>query len=170
MTRSGRMTTHPVSNTKITRASAAMPGVVSVRPLHAVGEIELPIPLPVMRAATHAVLKTATASVRSHAERRKRTVRMYSTPSGHAVAINTNDPNSTATPSEISKRDSPSGPLEPDGGTTVSWLGVTVSGGNVELVTGVEPPAGVVVDATVPTVSLAMLKENVELPPPWPSG
>ena len=62
----------------------------------------------------HAALKMANASVSSHAERRKRTVKMYSTPSGHAVAINTSEPNSTATPSEISSRDRPSGPPDPD--------------------------------------------------------
>ena len=44
MTRSGRMTTQPVSTTKITRASAAMPGVVSVSPPHDVGDNELPMP------------------------------------------------------------------------------------------------------------------------------
>ena len=59
MTRSGRITTHPVRRTKIIRANAAMPGVVSVRSLHAVGDSELPMPSPEIRAATHAVLKTA---------------------------------------------------------------------------------------------------------------
>ena len=46
MTRSGRITTHPVRATKITLASAAIPGVVSVRPPHDVGDSELPMPLP----------------------------------------------------------------------------------------------------------------------------
>ena len=71
MTRSGRMTTHPVSSTKITLASAAMPGVVSVRPLHDVGDSELPMPLPVICAVMHAALKIANASVSSHAERKE---------------------------------------------------------------------------------------------------
>ena len=170
MTRSGRVTTHPVRRTKITRASAAMPGVVSVRPLQAVGDSELPIPLPEILAATHAALKPATTSVNSQADRRKRTVRMYSTPSGQAVAISTSAPNSVATPSEINSRESPSGPPDPDSGVAVSVLEVVV-GATVDPVIAVVPAAGVVTSgATVARVSLATVNKNVELPPPCPSG
>ena len=156
ITRSGRITTHPVSATKITLASAAIPGVVSVRPFHDVGDSEPPMPLPEIRAATQAVLKMANARVSSHADRRKRTVRMYSTPSGHAVAISTSDPNSTATPSEIRSRESPSGPPDPDSGVLVLPVGVTAPGGAVDPVAGAEPAVAVVTGgASAATLSLA---------------
>ena len=76
----------------------------------------------------HAALKIAKTSVRSHAERKNLTVKMYSTPSGHAVAINTNEPNNTATPSEISSRDRPSGPPDPESVLVESFVCVGVTG------------------------------------------
>src|SRR4051794_6970452 len=113
----------------------------------------------------HAALKIAKASVRSQAERKNLTVRMYSTPSGHAVAINTNEPNNTATPSEMSKRDRPRGPPEPESVFVLSSFVVDVAGAVVATLPGVEP-SGVVVatDARVGAGSLATVKENVELP------
>src|SRR4029079_1475744 len=144
MTRSGRNTTQPVSNTKITRNSAAMPGVVSVRPPHEVGDNELPMPLPVIWARMHAALKIANTRVSSHAERRNLTVKMYSTPSGHAVAISTNEPNRTATPSEISSRDRPRGPPDPEPVLVVSSFDVAVAGAVVATLPGVEPTGAVV--------------------------
>src|SRR3954468_10624610 len=139
MTLSGRITTQPVSNTKITRKSAAMPGVVSVRPPHDVGDNELPMLLPVIWARMHAALKIAKASVSSHAERKNLTVNMYSTPSGHAVAMSTNEPNNTATPSEISSRERPRGPPDPESVLVLSPFDVEVAGDVVATLPGVEP-------------------------------
>src|SRR6185436_11165440 len=171
MTRSGRMTTHAVSTTKITRASAAMPGVVSVRPPHDVGDNELPIPLPVIWARMHAALKIAKTSVSNQAERSNLTVRMYSTPSGHAVAISTNDPNKTATPRVISSRDKPSGPPDPELVSVVVPVGVWAAGAVVATLPGVDP-TGVVVatGARLGVGSLATVKLNVELPALAPLG
>ena len=96
---------------------------------------------------------------------------MYSTPSGQAVAISTNEPNSTATPSEINNRDRPSGPPDPDSGVAVSPVDVVAAGVTVEPVAGVDPTAGVVAAGTSgATVSLATTNEKVELPPPLAIG
>jgi hypothetical protein len=98
-------------------------------------------------------------------------VRMYSTPSGHAVAINTSDPNNTATPSEISKRDNPSGPPEPVPGVVELPDDELVVGAVVDPVAGTEPAPGVVTaDASVATVSLAIVNRKLELPPLCASG
>src|SRR4051812_41463246 len=165
MTLSGRITTQPVNNTKITRRSAAMPGVVSVRPPHEVGDNELPMLLPVIWARMHAALKIAKTTVSSHADRKNLTVNMYSTPSGHAVAISTNEPNNTATPSEISSRDRPRGPPDPEPLSVVSSFAVAAAGDAVATVPAVEPSGAVVATgASVGVGSLATVKENVELP------
>jgi hypothetical protein len=94
---------------------------------------------------------------------------MYSTPSGHAVAISTNEPNNTATPSVIRSRDKPSGPPDPESVFVVSVVGVCAAG--VATLPGVEP-SGVVVatGARLGVGSLATVKLNVELPALAPLG
>ena len=93
--------------------------------------------------------------------RRKRTVRMYSTPSGHAIAISTSDPKSTASPRLLRSRKSASGPRLFDDSVPSSVTPVVTVGAVIaSVVGGVVSPGTVVVvsGATATTGSLATVK------------
>ena len=108
--RSGRTTLHPHAAVAARRISAATPGVVSVRSVQVVGLSAAPTERPVSCTVRNTTVSTTPRSAAAHAHRRKRTVRTYSMPSGHAIAISTSEPRRAASPSEPRRRASPSGP------------------------------------------------------------
>ena len=112
MQRSGRITTQTQPAVSSTRAMAAMPDALS-RSVQASGLSDAPTDFPVTLAVRNTAVSTEPTSDTIHAVRKKRTVRMYSTPSGQAVAMSTSEPNSTASPMLVTRRARPRGPPLP---------------------------------------------------------
>ena len=97
--------------TKIKRKNAARPAQPAPRRSNQANGLKPePSELAVTAAAAADVKSTVPISASTHAARKKRTVMRYSTPSGQAVAMSTNAPNTTAMPSVDSTRPSHSGP------------------------------------------------------------
>ena len=131
-----------------------MPAPESVRSPHAVGRMVEPGDSPDICAARKIAVAIDPSSATTHTMRRKRTVRMYSTPSGHAVTISTMLPSSTARPSAAIMRDNPSGPPTfgaVDSSVPVPVVGATVTG-TVSVGVSVDPVAGSTVGAVVVAV------------------
>ena len=100
ITRSGRSTTQPVATTSTSRAIAARPGQpASSRSSHVPGLSPLPSDSSFTAAVRAMTYSSVPANARIHTERRNRTARMYSGPSGQATTISTNEPNRMARPS-----------------------------------------------------------------------
>ena len=143
MTRSGRSTTQAQATTSTRRASAARPGQpASSRSSQPAGLSPLPNDSPrtaALRATTYSSVPTR---VSSHTERRKRTARMYSGPSGQAATISTSDPNSTARPSVDSTRPSQVAPSDTsEASSTMTSSSSTASAVSAGTVVGVVAPA-----------------------------
>ena len=171
MTRSGRNATQPEPSTRMSRASAAMPGApASNRSSQFDGFSPLPNDSPVAAAVAAATYSTVPTNATIQIIRMNRTATRYSTPSGHAAAIVTSDPKRMATPRTESRRPSHSGPcpVSASVGLTTS-LGVLVAFGStavvVASVVAVEVAAAgssVVVEATGSFDTL-----NVRMPFPF---
>ena len=87
-----------------------MPGVVSLISVHLVGLSDPANPEPVACAVRHTTITIVLASAAIHVSRMNRMVRMYSTPSGQATVIRSNEPSSVPTVSIEIRRARPSGP------------------------------------------------------------
>jgi hypothetical protein len=87
---------------------------------------------------------------------------MYSTPSGHASTISTNDPSSVARPSVASTRARPSGPPTAVPPSLSAAPGVV--GAAVPVVAAAVVSDGAAVGATVGAVSAVIVKLMLELP------
>ena len=96
--------------------------------------------------------------------RMNRIVTRYSTPSGHAAAIRTSDPSSTAMPNTESRRPSHSGPCPES--TSDSWATSpsVVAAVVVTSPVGTEPPVVVSVGVVVSTVAGSFSMVKVMLP------
>ena len=113
ITRSGRSTTHALAITSTRRAIAARPAQpASSRSNHEAGLRPLPKESWLTAALSAMTYSRVPTNVRIHTERRKRTARMYSGPSGQATTISTSEPNSTARPNMDSVRPSHVAPSE----------------------------------------------------------
>ena len=168
MTRSGRSTTQTQATTSTTRATAARPAQpASSRSSHPAGLSPWPNDSPLTAALSATTYSSVPINVSSHTERRKRTARMYSGPSGQAATIRTRDPNSTASPNVDSVRPSQVAPSETvEASTTTSSVVVVLSS-----VSGAAVPVspGTVV-AVVDTGDVRISKLNRPEAPGSPDG
>ena len=168
MTRSGRTTTHTLAMTSTRRAIAARPAhPASSRSSHAAGLRPLPKESSLTAAVRATTYSSVPTNVRIHTERRKRTARMYSGPSGQATTISTSEPNSTARPNMESVRPSHVAPSDTsDASSTVLSSDEPDDESAGAMVVGVVEPPGVV-DAVDPPAGVG---DDRTAKPNWPLG
>ena len=164
MTRSGRITTQAQAMTSTRRARAARPGhPASSRSSHPAGLSPLPKDSSRTAALRATTYSNVPASVSSHTERRKRTARMYSGPSGQAAMISASDPKSTARPSVDSTRPSHVAPSDTSeaSSTTTSSSSSSASTAAGAVVGVVAPGTVVASGSTAVEVSTVKVKRSL---------
>jgi hypothetical protein len=140
-----------------------------LRSIHAVGLSDAPIDEFVCSAVMRIATATEPTIESSHAARRNRTVRMYSTPSGQATTMSTSDPKSTARARVATSRARPSAPptREPSSASSactpveVTGSGAAVTAGTVEPVASVAATVVVSGAGAVGTTTASAVMLNV---------